>query len=81
MIPIIFLPILLYRAGDVEKILDQNHIIKAIPPQPQFPVFQGNFSVVHYYVHSLLHKVDITGSEFSNFDEVSLTETWLNNSI
>lgn len=79
---IVFLAILLYRAGDVEKNPgpesdDQSDASSA----SLFPVFQGNFSVVHYNVQSLLHKVDIIGPELSNFDVVSLTETWLNNSI
>ena len=53
-----------------------------IHPQPlRFQYFQGKLSEVHYNVQSLLHKVDIIGSEFSNFEVVSLTETWLNNSI
>ena len=78
----IFLAILLYRAGDVEKNpgpeSDNQSDTSSIS---SFSVFQGDFSVVHYNVQNLLHKVDIIGSEFSNFDVVSLSETWLNNSI
>ena len=78
----IFLAILLYRAGDVEKNPGPESDNQSdTSSTSSFPVFQGNFSVVHYNVQSLLHKVDIIGSEFSNFDVVSLTETWLNNSI
>ena len=46
-----------------------------------FPVFQGNFSMVHYNVQSLQHKIDILEPELSTFDLVSLTETCLNDSI
>ena len=46
-----------------------------------FPFFQGNFSMVHYNVQSLQHKIDILEPELSTFDFVSLSETWLNDSI
>ena len=41
----------------------------------------SNFSVVHYNVQSLLQKIDIIEPELSNFDLVSLTETWLNERV
>ena len=37
--------------------------------------------MVHYNVQSLQHKIDILEPELSTFDLVSLTETWLNDSI
>lgn len=78
----IFLAILLYRAGDVEKNPGPESDNRSDTSSTcSFPVFQGNFSVVDYNVQSLLHKVDIIRSEFSNFDVVSLTGTWINNSI
>ena len=46
-----------------------------------FPVFNGNFSVVHYNVQSVQHKLDIIEPEFANFSLVSLTGTWLNESL
>ena len=46
-----------------------------------FPFFQGNFSMVHYNVQSLQHKIDILEPELPTFDLVSLSETWLNDSI
>ena len=46
-----------------------------------FPFFQGKFSMVHYNVQSLQHKIDILEPELSTFDLVSLSETWLNDSI
>ena len=73
---------LLYQAGDVEKNPgpdnNSNHDTSS---QSSFPVFQGNFSVVHYNVQSLMQKIDIIEPELSNFDLVSLTETWLNERV
>ena len=46
-----------------------------------FPIFNGIFFVVHYNVQSVQHKLDIIEPEFPNFGLVSLTETWLNNSV
>ena len=42
-----------------------------------FPYFNGIFSDVQ----SVQHKLDIIEPEFSNFGLVSLTETWLHNSV
>ena len=36
---------------------------------------------MHYNVQSLLHKLDIIAPELSNFDLVTLTETWLNERV
>ena len=36
---------------------------------------------MHYNVQSVQHKLDIIEPEVSNFGLVSLTETWLNNSV
>lgn len=72
---------LLYQAGDVEKNPGPQSDNDDNTSFSSFPLFNGNFSVVHYNVQSLLHKVDIIEPELSNFDLISLTETWLNNSI
>ena len=40
-------------------------------------VFENNFSLVHYNVQSLLHKIDQIELELSNFDVIALSETWL----
>ena len=42
---------------------------------------KNKFSVVHYNVQSILNKVDIIQSELQQFDVISLTETWLDNTI
>ena len=72
---------LLYQAGDVGKNPGPQSDNDNNTSFSSFPVFNGFFSVAHYNVQSLLHKVDIIEPELSNFDLISLTETWLTNSI
>ena len=45
------------------------------------PIFENNFSVVHYNIQSLANKVDQLQVELSHFDVIALSETWLNPSI
>ena len=47
----------------------------------QFPPLQGNLSMVHYNDQSFANKIDIIEPELTDFDIISLTETWLNDSI
>ena len=47
----------------------------------KFPPLQGNISMVHYNVQSLANKIYLIKPELTNFDIISLTETWLNGSI
>ena len=42
---------------------------------------QNHLSTVHYNVQSLANKVDVLISEFSYFDLVSFSETWLDKSV
>ena len=42
---------------------------------------KNKFPIVHYNVQSILNKVDIIQSELQQFDVISLTETWLDNTI
>ena len=35
------------------------------------------FSIVHYNVQSIANKIDLIESEFSTFDIICITETWL----
>ena len=73
---------LLCEAGDIEKNPDpDNSSYSDTSSQSTFPVCQGYFSVMHYNFQSLLHKLDIIEPELSNFDLVSLTETWLNEMV
>ena len=44
-------------------------------------VFENNFSLVHYNVQSLLHKIGQIELELSNFDVIALSETWLSPAI
>ena len=68
----VFLAVFLYRAGDMEKNpgLENEDAIDT-SSSSTFPVFNGNFSVVHYTVQSVQHKLDIIEPEFSNFDLIS----------
>ena len=43
--------------------------------------FLNHLSTVHYNVQSLANKVDLLISEFSYFDLVSFSETWLDKSV
>ncbi|MCG7881047.1 MAG: hypothetical protein JAY96_05605 [Candidatus Thiodiazotropha endolucinida] len=44
-------------------------------------IFENHFSVVHYNIQSLLNKVDQLQVEFSHFDVVALSETWLSPNV
>ena len=72
---------ILYRAGDVEKNPGPENNYTSDTSSSSFPDSNGIFSVVHYNVQSVQHKLDITEPEFSNFCLVSLTEIWLDDSI
>ena len=38
---------------------------------------KNKFSIVHYNVQSMANKIDLIESEFSKFDVICITETWL----
>ena len=77
-----FLAMLLYQSGDIEKNPGPNSASSTESDDLfQFPPLQGNLSMVHYNVQSLASKTDIIEPELTNFDIISLTETWLNDSI
>lgn len=40
-------------------------------------VIKNKFSIVHYNVQSIANKIDLIESEFSKFDVICITETWL----
>ena len=70
---------MLYQSGDVEKNPGpEDDNISDTASSESFPVYNANFSVVHYNVQSVKYKLDIIEPEFSNFSVVALTETWLN---
>ncbi|MCG8033229.1 MAG: hypothetical protein JAZ03_13755 [Candidatus Thiodiazotropha taylori] len=77
----VFLAMILYLSGDVEKNPGPQSDISNETSSSAFPIFEGHFSLVHYNVQSLLNKVDLVEPELSNFDVISLTETWLNDTI
>ena len=77
-----FLAMLLYQSGDIEKNPGPNSASSTESDDSfQFPPLQGNLFMVHYNVQSLASKTDIIEPELTNFDIISLTETWLNDSI
>ena len=47
----------------------------------ELSLFENHFSVVHYIIQSLLHKVDQLQVELSHVDVIALSETWLNPSV
>ena len=75
-----WLRIILLKAGDIEQNpgppltlgTDKRDISRNIDKL---------FSFVHYNVQSALPKIDLLSSELSNFDVISLTETWLSDNI
>lgn len=65
---LIFVCMLMYRAGDIEK-----------NPGPNTSFIDS--SLVHYNVQSLSTKIDLIESELTHFDLISISESWLNPSI
>ena len=73
---------MLYQSGDIEKNPRPNSASSTESDDSfQFPPLQGNLSMVHYNVQSLSSKTGIIEPELTYFDLISLTETWLNESI
>ena len=81
---LIVLSLVLIRCGDVElnpgPELDSDSSSSTASAFSDLEL-KNKFSVVHYNVQSILNKVDIIQSELQQFDVISLTETWLDNSI
>ena len=80
----IFLAMVIYQAADVEKNpgpgrKTMTSVILFLPHH--LPILHSNFSSVHYNVQSVVNKIDIIEPELSNFSLISLTETWLNNTV
>ena len=64
---------MLYQSGDVEKNPGpEDDNISDTASSESFPVYNANFSVVHYNVQSVKYKLDIIEPEFSNFSVVAL---------
>ena len=81
---LIVLSLVLIRCGDVElnpgPELDSDSSSSTASAFSDLEL-KNKFSVVHYNVQSILNKVDIIQSELQQFDVISLTETWLDNTI
>ena len=79
-----FLRLILIRAGDVELNPgpeSDSETDGSSMSDEMSGIIAKNFSVVHYNVQSALHKIDFLESELANFDLISITETWFNQSI
>ena len=80
----IFLAMVIYQDGDVEKNPGpgtENDDFSDTVSSASSAILHGNFSLVHYNVQSVVNKIDIIEPELSNFSLISLTETWLNNTV
>ena len=81
---LIVLSLILIRYGDIElnpgPELDSDSSSSTASAFSDLEL-KNKFSVVHYNVKSILNKVDIIQSELQQFDVISLTETWLDNTI
>ena len=80
----IFLAMVIYQAGNVEKNLGpgtENDDFSDTVSSASSAILHGNLSLVHYNVQSVVNKIDIIEPELSNFSLISLTETWLNNTV
>ena len=73
---------MLYQSGDIEKNPGPNSASitedSSTKSDDSFllPPLQGNLSMVQYNVQSFASKIDIIEPELTNFDIISLTETW-----
>ena len=71
-----------YQSGDIKKNPGPNSASGTESDDSfQFSSLQGNLSMVHYNVQCFASKTDIIEPEPTNFDIISLTETWLNDSL
>ena len=81
---LIVLSLILIRCGDIElnpgPKLDSDSSSSTASAFSDLEL-KNKFSVVHYNVQSILNKVDIIQSELQQYDVISLTETWLDNTI
>ena len=71
--------LLLRRAGDIElnpgPRSDSDSLLSDVTNETS-DIIKHNFSIVHYNVQSAVHKIDLSETELSNFDVISITETW-----
>ena len=81
---LIVLSLILIRCGDIElnpgPELDSDSSSSTASAFSDLEL-KNKFSVVHYNVQSIINKVDIIQSELQQFDVISLTEIWLDNTL
>ena len=81
-----WLYLLIVLSGDVEintgpESVDLSPGCSSCTTDISLSLFEHNFSVQHYNVQSLLAKVDLLQMELSQFDVITLSETWLSPNI
>ena len=74
-----FLRMLHLRAGDIElnpgPRSDSESLLSDIKNETS-DIIKHIFPIGHYNVQSAVHKIDLLDTELSNFDVISITETW-----
>ena len=74
-----WLSMILLLSGDVHE--NPGPSTSSTSSVDTFVPAQGNLSLVHYNVQSILNKKDILFGDLRNYDILSFTETWLNPNI
>ena len=80
----VFIRLLLLRAGDIKLNPgpdSDNDSLLSDSSLETSDIIRNNFSIVHYNVQSAARKSDLLESELSNFDVISITETWFTPNI
>ena len=75
----VFIRMLLLRSGDIELNPgpdSDNDSLFSDSSLETSDIIRNKFSIVHYNVQSAARKIDLLESELSNFDVISITETW-----
>ena len=80
----VFIRMLLLCAGDIElnpgSDSDNDSLLSDSSLETS-DIIKNNFPIVHYNVQSAARKIDLIESEYSNFDVISITETWFTPNI
>ena len=76
---------LLLHAADIElnsgPDSDNDSLLSDASSAHWIHIIRNIFSIVHYNVQSAARKTDLLESELSNFDVISVTETWFTPNI
>lgn len=85
---LVFIGMVLCRSGDIESnpgpdtsTVSLDNSLSDFSSEFRSVNYDQYFSLVHYNVQSLLPKHDLIETELTKFDLISITETWLNDSV